>query len=247
MPLTGKRILVTRPRGLAQGLGALIAGEGGEPLFYPAIEICDPEDPAPARALLSRLELFDLAVFVSPSAVRKALELAAGRDWPAHLRLAAPGAGTRRELEAHGFHGVIAPAAQADSEALLALPELAQVANARVLVLRGAGGRELIGETLAARGARVQYAECYRRMRPAAGAVPPPEGRLDGICVGSGEALENLVALLGRERVALATLFVPHARVERLARDLGLGETVLAAPGDAEMLARMLAYFGGTK
>lgn len=247
MALEGKRILVTRPRGLAQGLAALIAGEGGEPLYFPAIEIRDPEDPAPARALLARLEEFDLAVFVSPSAVRKALELAAGRAWPPRLRLAAPGAGTRRELEAHGFRGVLAPAAQADSEALLALPALAQVAGANVLILRGAGGRELLGETLAARGARVQYAECYRRARPAPGAAPAPEGSLHGICVGSAEALENLVALLGRERLAHTPLFVPHERVERVAREMGLGEAVLAGPGDAGMLAALVAYFGGAK
>ena len=242
--LDGRRILVTRPRGLAQGLAALIAGEGGEPLFYPAIEIRDAADPAPARALLARLEDYDLAVFVSPSAVRKALELAAGRPWPARLRLAAPGAGTRRELEAHGFRGVIAPAAQADSEALLALPVLSQMAGARVLILRGAGGRELLGETLAARGARVDYAECYRRERPQA---PPPEGRYDAVCANSGEALDNLAALLGAERLRAAAVFVPHARVAARAAELGLPRTLVAGPGDAELLAGLVAYFGGAK
>lgn len=245
MALAGKRILVTRPRGLAQGLAALIAGEGGEPLLYPAIEIRDPEDPAPARALLARLQDFDLAVFVSPSAVRKAFELAGGGAWPARLRVAAVGDGTRRALEARGFADVIAPAGRADSEALLALPQMAGWRN--VLILRGADGRELLGETLAARGARVQYAECYRRARPAADAAPPPAGRLDGICVGSGEALENLLALLGRECLARTPLFVPHARVERRARELELGETVPAGPGDAEMLAALVAYFSGAK
>jgi uroporphyrinogen-III synthase len=246
MSLAGKRIVVTRPRELAQGLAALIAQAGGEPLLFPAIEIRDAEDPAPARSLLARLHEFDLAVFVSPSAVRKALELAAGRAWPARLRVAAVGSGTRRELESRGFRNVIAPAAQSDSEALLALPEMAQLANARVLILRGAGGRELLGETLAARGARVEYAECYRRVRPEAGAGALA-GRADAFCVGSGEALQNLVAMLGRERLAQAPLFVPHERVARLARDLGLREPVLAGPGDAEMLARMVAYFGGAK
>lgn len=247
MPLAGKRILVTRPRELSQGLAALIAGAGGEPLLYPAIEIRDPVDPAPALALLARIEEFDLAVFVSPSAVHKALELLRGRAWPKRLRVAALGAGTRRELEARGFRDIIAPAAQADSEALLALPELAQVAGARVLILRGAGGRELLGETLAARGARVAYAECYRRVRPAVDAAANPAGRLDAICVSSSEALDNLVAMLGHQRIAHTPLFVSHARVERMAFERGLREAVLAGPGDAEMLSRLLAYFGGTK
>ncbi len=247
MPLAGKRIVVTRPRELSQGLAALIASEGGEPLLYPAIEIRAPEDLRPALAFLERIEEFDLAVFVSPSAVHRALALLRGRTWPQRLRVAAIGAGTRHELEARGFRDVIAPAAPADSEALLGLPEMAQVAGARVLILRGAGGRELIGETLAARGARVAIAECYRRVRPAADAAALPAGRLDAICVSSGEALENLIALLGLERLARTPVFVPHARVVRLAREIGLREAVLAGPGDAQMLARMLAYFGGTK
>ena len=243
MPLAGKRIVVTRPRELAQGLAALIAQAGGEPLLYPTIEIRDAEDPAPARALLARLQEFDLAVFVSPSAVRKAFELAAGREWPARLRVAAVGTGTRRELESRGLRRVIAPTGRADSEALLALPEMGEAR--RVVIFRGAGGREWLGETLAARGALVEYAECYRRERPPA--APPPAGRVDAFCVSSGEALRNLVALLGRERVAQAPLFVPHERVAGAARELGLREPVLAGPADAEMLAALVAYFGGAK
>ncbi|HET9733968.1 MAG TPA: uroporphyrinogen-III synthase [Burkholderiales bacterium] len=247
--LAGRRILVTRPRELAQELAALIREAGGEPLLYPALEIRDAADPAPARALLARLRDFDLAVFVSPSAVRKAMELAAGLTrpagqlWPAGLRVAAIGAGTRRELERRGFRDVIAPAGQEDSEALLALPTLAGVRQ--VAIFRGEGGRELLGDTLAARGARVEYAECYRRVRPAAGTAPA--GRIDAICVSSGEALRNLVALLGRERVEQATLFAPNARVAGIAREIGLREPVLAGPGDAQMLAALVAYFGDAK
>jgi uroporphyrinogen-III synthase len=253
--LARRRILVTRPRELAEGLAALIREAGGEALLFPAIEIRDAADPAPARALLARLREFDLAVFVSPSAVRKAMELAEGQAWPAGqaapvrhawpkgLRVAAIGSGTRRALEERGFRDVIAPAGQADSESLLALPELAGFR--RVAIFRGEGGREVLGEALAARGARVEYAECYRRVRPEAAAAPA--GRIDGICVNSGEALRNLIALLGHERVAQAPLFVPNARVAGIARELGLRAPLLAGPGDAEMLAALVAYFDDAK
>lgn len=241
MPLAGKRILVTRPRELAPELAALIAAAGGEPVLYPAIEIVDAEDASAARACLARAAAFDLAVFVSPSAVRKGFALHAG-PWPA--RIAAVGEGTRRALEANGVRDVIAPTARADSEALLARPELQRMQGRRVLIVRGAGGRELLGATLGARGAQVEYAECYRRARPAA---PPPAGALDGACVTSGEALENLVALLGQERLRPLPIFVPHERVARRARELGLAAPVVAGPGDAQMLARMVAYFGGAK
>lgn len=241
--LAGRRILVTRPLELAQGLAALIREAGGEALVYPALEIRDVADPAAARALIARLDEFDLAVFVSPTAVGKALELAGGAPWPAALRVAAIGAGTRRALEAQGFREVIAPAGREDSEALLALPALARVR--RVAIFRGEGGRELLGEALAARGAQVEYAECYRRARPAA--APAPEGRLDAVCVSSGEVLRNLVEMLGRERMARAPLVVPNARVAGIARALGLREPLLAGPGDAQVRDALVAYFGGAK
>jgi uroporphyrinogen-III synthase len=242
--LEGRRILVTRPRELAAGLAALIAQAGGEAVLFPAVEIRDPDDVDAARAALGRAEEFDLAVFVSPSAVRKALELRA-RPWPARVRAAALGAGTRRELEARGVRDVIAPREGADSEALLALPELQRLEGRRVLVLRGAGGRELLAGTLAARGARVAAVECYRRVRPAA--VAAPAGTLDAVCANSAETLENLVALVGLERLRGAPLIVPHERVARLAREMGFTAVAVSGPGDAQVLARLLAYFGGAK
>jgi len=170
LPLAGRGVLVTRPREQAAGLAALIGSAGGRALLFPAIEIEEAGDPAPALSLIDRLEDFDLAVFISPNAVRKALELARARrgdrPWPEQLRVSAPGRGTREELERHGFSRVIAPSSLADSEALLALPELAAVAGRRILIFRGEGGRELLGKALSARGARVEHAVCYRRVRP---------------------------------------------------------------------------------
>ena len=240
VPLAGKRILVTRPRELAQGLADLVAGAGGEAVLYPAVEIRDPQDPAAVRALLARAGQFELAVFVSPTAVRRACALHAG-PWP--QRVAAIGEGTRRELAGRGFTQVIAPAGRADSEALLALPAMAGWRS--VLILRGDGGRELLGDTLAAGGARVEYAECYRRARPEN--PPLPQGRIDAICVNTGQALENLVGLLGRERLQEPVLFASHARVAAKAAELGLQRTRVTGPGDADMLAALVAYFGGAK
>ena len=252
--LAGRCIVVTRPRELAAEFAALIEQAGGAALIFPAIEIRDLEDPGPAIALLGRLEEFELAVFISRSAVRKALGLAGVRAWPARLRVAASGAGTRRELEQHGFGEVIAPAAPAGSEALLALPEMRDLAGRRVVIFRGMGGRELLGEALAARGASVEYAECYRRVRPEADAAPLlaawSRSELDAVSVSSGEALANLCGMLGetgRQWLAATALFVPHARVAGQARALGLREVVPAGPSDVEMLARMVAYFNGAK
>lgn len=257
-PLAGKRIVVTRPRAQAAGFAALIRESGGQPLVFPAIEIGDLADLMPFFALADRLEEFELAIFISPTAVHKAMNLLRvrrqGRPWPARLRVAALGRGSRRELEQEGFADVLAPQAHADSETLLALPELADVSGKRVVVFRGEGGRELLGDSLAARGARVEYAECYRRARPDAdsGALLAAwaRGAVDAVTVSSGEGLANLYEMLGKlgqQWLKKTPLFVPHARVADEAARLGVREVVVAGPGDAETLAGLVAYFRRAK
>jgi uroporphyrinogen-III synthase len=254
-PLAGRRILVTRPAGQAGGLTAMIRQAGGEPLEIPALEIRDLADLTSFHAVADQLETYDCAIFVSRNAVRKALALLEqrrGRPWPARLRVAAIGAGSREELVSRGFSGVIAPGGPSDSEALLALPELREVAGMRIAIFRGEGGRALLGETLAARGARVDYAACYRRALPvASGALLAAAweiGKVDAVLVSSAEGLGNLLEMLGGDgprRLAGVALFVPHGRVAREAVRLGLGSAIVAGPGDAEMAAALVAYFGG--
>lgn len=235
--IAGRGVLVTRPRELARPLADLIEQRGGRAILFPAIEI----EPLPAPAALGRLREFDLVVFVSPSAVRAAGAL------PPDLAAAAVGAGTARELQKAGVRRVVAPVEGADSEALLAVPQMQKMAKQRVLVVRGEGGRALLGDTLAARGATVEYAECYRRRRPQADAAPVVaawrERRLHGVTVFSAEAFDNLCALLGAELMTRAPLFVPHARLADHARRRGVQEIVLAGASDDAMIERLVAYF----
>ena len=241
MSLAGRGIVVTRPRALAAGLAGRIEQAGGRAILFPAIEIED----LPPPASLQRAASFDLAVFVSPTAVDRAVR--DGRHWP---RVAAIGAGTRQMLEARGVSPVLAPAGEADSEALLALPEMQQVAGKRVLIVRGQGGRAALGETLASRGAQVEYAECYRRARPQADATALlaswARGAVDAVTVNSAEALDNLAALLGEAgaaRLRDTPLFVPHARVAAAAQRVGARQAIVAGAADEQMFERLVAYF----
>ena len=240
MSLAGRGVLVTRPARVAAALAERIERAGGRALVYPAIEI----ESLPRPAAFDRLGEFALAVFVSPTAVECAL--AAAPSWPRGGFVAGVGEGTRRALERAGFPRVIAPRDAADSEALLALPELAQFAGRRILVVRGAGGRELLASELAARGCQVELAECYRRAKPTADPGPLLEawdaGRVSAATVFSREALDNLAALVGERRLRAIALFVSHERIAAHARSRGL-QPVLAGPGDDAMLERLVAYF----
>lgn len=238
MSLAGRGVLVTRPRELAQGLAKRVADAGGRAIVFPAIEI----EPLPHRGPVGR---YDVVVFVSPSAVHQ------GSCWlGAGTKTLAVGAGTAAELAKRGVKNVLYPTEGADSEALLALSELARVSGQHILIVRGQGGRSLLGDTLAARGARVEYAECYRRVRPRSDAAPVlaawAAGELHAVTVNSGEALQNLLELVGaegRHRLLDTPLFVPHARVAAQAAGARAREVVVAGAGDDEMIERLVAYF----
>ena len=165
------------------------------------------------------------------------------------------GRGSQRALQDEGVHDVLAPKGRADSEALLEMPEFTSPEGRRIVIFRGRGGRELLGETLAARGARVEYAECYVRAKPDAdsgswGGTGFPAGAVDAVTVTSGEGLANLLEMLderSREQLRQTPLFVPHARVAERAAELGVRKVSVCGPGDAEMLSALVAYFRSAK
>lgn len=246
--LDGLRVLVTRPQHQSAPLASLIESQGGIAIRFPAIEILAPRDPDAARALMGGLDDFALVIFISPNAVREGLALAKRR--PRRARVAAVGEGSAVALERAGFEHVLRPAEGASSEALLALPELDRdtLAGSRVLIVRGEGGRGLLGCTLSQRGARVTYAEVYRRARPrldAAGVVEQGRaGGIDVVVVTSVQALENLFEMLAVDDskwLERAGFVVVSERVARRARALGVrDEPVVAAGADEEALVEAL-------
>lgn len=249
--LQGKGILVTRAVHQALELNAMIQAEAGRPISFPVLEILDAEDLSPLNQVIDALDNYQLAIFISPNAVNKAMNLVRGRrTLPSHLRVAAIGRGSQRELKHFGLTDIIVPEGRFDSEALLALPELQAVSGWRVVIFRGDGGRELLGDELARRGAEVDYAECYRRARPDTDAGQLlrqwSRGEIHGITVTSAEGLRNLyemVGKLGRQWLKTTPLFVPHERILAVVRELGLQRGVLTEAGDAGLVAGMKAFF----
>lgn len=251
--LAGRTIVVTRPKAQAGPLAEAIAAAGGVPLIFPLLEISPAEDPAPLIAAAQHLADYTLAIFISPNAVDYALPvlLAEAGTWPPRLTPAAVGQGTVKALAVRGVDHCVAPTERFDSEALLALPELAaaRVAGCRVAIFRGDGGRELLADSLRERGAEVDCITCYRRSGPSEGVAPLlaawHAGRLDALTVSSSEGLRYLVDLLdaeGRSLLQKTPVFVPHARIAENARILGLSKIILTDAADAGLLAGLRAY-----
>ena len=250
--LAGRSIVVTRPREQAAHVADLIKSAGGRAILFPALEIAEPGNRRALNALIDRLEQFDYAIFVSPTAVDRAMNLirARRRPFPTESRIAAIGEGTARELARFGIADVLLPKEHFDSEGLLSLSEFTDLRGKSIVIFRGEGGRELLGETLAERGARIEYAQCYRRLRPAGDSQQLlrawGRGEIHAIMVTSAEGLRNLfeiVGTLGRPWLRKTPLFVPHERIAAVARDLGIADVVVTDPGDEGLVSGMIRFF----
>ncbi len=232
--LNGIGVLVTRPSGQADALCRLIFEHGGRAIHFPTIAIGPAEDLAAVKKLLQRVSDYQIVIFISPNAVRYGLQLMDGDDLPADIRICAVGKGTARVLSDNGIEVDLSPEKRFDSESLLALPELNDVAGKRILILRGNGGRGLLGDSLQERGAAVDYAEVYSRGIPSVDAEPllsAWDREVDIVTVTSREVLDNLFSLLGEAgRVLLSEtpLVVVSERIMVRARELGCRNIVLA-------------------
>ncbi|TQV70776.1 uroporphyrinogen-III synthase [Exilibacterium tricleocarpae] len=237
--LTGLRVCITRPQQQQSAWRTALAGAGAETLSIPLLAIeplRDRQSIDRIKALVMDLDHYQVGIFVSRNAVHHALEWI-DRYWPQPplgIDYFAVGEATARALREDG---IVAQSAQQamNSEALLALPVLQAVADKKVVIFRGRGGRPLLAEQLCARGAQVQYCELYQRRLPAEAAATMARSglgrRADVISVHSGETLTNLEQVIetnGQVVLRHLPLLVPGQRVAELARELGFDTVVVA-------------------
>ena len=227
LPLSGITIVVTRPRRQGESTARALRGAGASVIELPVLEITKVSCQVDAGALAKAYAV----IFVSANAVEYGLPcLHENGGPPPGALMVSIGHATTRALTEAGIAAVVSPQQSIDSEGLLAMPQLqqARVNGQHVVLVRGksaTGGRKLLEETLAARGARVLVLECYERRD-----VLPSPGQIESLVKSmksnfammalSVETLDSLMkAFAGRETLLQsAWLLVPHARVAAAAR-----------------------------
>jgi uroporphyrinogen-III synthase len=227
--LKGAHILVTRPQHQADNLCRLIEQHEGIAVAFPTIEIIPAENREATAATLANLQRFQWVVFISANAVNFALSAIDGKiDQFRKVRIAAIGRATARALQNAGLAADLLPENGSDSQALLAMPAMQAIAGQRMLIVRGMGGLESLGQELEKRGVIIDYLEVYKRVIPLADPAPVNDllrdNLLDLITVTSGEALENLLTMLGeknRNPVFNVPLVVVSDRISHIAEDYG--------------------------
>lgn len=237
--LHGRIVVITRPAGTASALARRVRALGGVPLLLPGLALRGAADEAVARAGVHAALRDEFLVFTSPAAVRYAAALAPLRTAATVL---AVGLGTARALRRHGIAAPLSPQRQ-DSEGLLEHSALQDLHGRRVALIGAPGGRGVLREQLAARGAQLRELHVYRRVAPRldcrhvdALLQLPASAR---VLLSSAEALQNLQQLLPSlawVRLCAATAVVSSERLEAGARAAGFSRIALAASALSEDL-----------
>ena len=158
-PLAGWTVVSMRPRGQHASLRAAAARAGARVLAISPVAI-EPRTDATSRRALREALVADVAVFTSPNAVRAAAALRRLRNARGRPVLAV-GDGTRRALERLNVDAM--SPARMDSEGLLEMPALRDIAGRCVGLVTAPGGRNRLAPALQSRGAEVIRADVYDR------------------------------------------------------------------------------------
>jgi uroporphyrinogen-III synthase len=239
--MTRKAVLVTRPVQQSAGILKAIENSGAQPVPFPLLKLENlPIDQA-AKQKVMNLDSYDLVIFISGPAVQFGMAWIENH-WP-QLPMAitwlAVGKATANKLRRYNVNA-ITPARE-NSEGLLALESLQRVEGKKVLIVRGAEGREKLADTLHARGAQVHYLDTYRREWEPWTSDELLE-LLDGqkvevIMITSGAALDHLAHLMQTEAArSQIDLILPSERLLNKADTLGFSHCHLAYGADDDSM-----------
>lgn len=252
-PLTGVRILITRPVMPASRSAQRLAALGATPYVFPTTIIEPPIDSKPLQAALTQLAAYHAAIFVSPSAAEMTLAPlgATPIKLPSTLQVFAPGTGTAEALTILGVAPVVIPTTTFDSEGLLATEALSTPAikGKRIAIFRGNDGREVLHYELTARGAIVDMITAYQRRAPS---TPPTgllelldRGEINAISAMSSDAIVNLMTIVTgaapRKLLFELPVYASHERIVETAKAAGFRNVIETQVGDAGLITALLA------
>ncbi len=253
--LDGRLVAVTRGKGGDDPLSARLRELGARVLEVPAIGVGPPTSWDEIDAALRSLDQFDWIAFASATAVGAILARARALGVPpppVGTRLAAVGKATAERLTAVlRAPDLVPPQA---TGAALAAAMAPQMRGRRVLVPRAEEGRPELVDGLAAAGAEVVAAACYRTVPAPASVIAPlgeavVDGKVDAVAFASPSAVRAVVAGLGSRaallgRCALAAIGPTTAAA---LEEVGLEAAVSPARATAVDLADEIARHLGPR
>ena len=202
-PLSGKRILITRPSHQAEEFRRRLAALGAEVITFPAIEIRDPFSWETLDRSIRTIELYQWLVFTSANGVEKFFSRyqQLGRDVRdlKGIRIAAIGSATEKSVAERGLKVEVLPD-EFKAEGLLQSLKGKVLKGSRILIPRARVARDILPIELEKQGAQVDVVDAYET-------TPPRQGRerlelilderpLDMIVFTSSSTVTNMVEMV---------------------------------------------------
>lgn len=236
-PLFGLTVAVTRARAQASELASRLRALGAEVIEAPAIRINPLDGPAPDLAD------YELVCLTSANGVELLFERlgAAGLDARAFAgaRVAAIGPGTAAALGRHGIRADVVPERFLAEGLLEALAAGEPVS--RVLVARAAEGRDVLPESLRARGAEVDVVALYETVaEPLGDEQLAALERADYVTFTSSSTVAFLLEAVRAPRLENARLVSIGPVTSSALRERGLEPDVEASQHDIDGLVEAL-------
>ena len=236
--LEGKTIWIARPAGQAEDITKRIEQAGGQAFVMPVMDIIPCEASPKDIQQVQNLDHYQQVIFLSTNAVKFGLELLAQYwpQWPVDIQWWAVGQATADAIKSYGINAQI-PNRQSSSEGLIEALGVDQLVDQKILIVRGKNGRNLLPDTLQAKGAKITLLEVYKRQV----ANPAEEQRqklvnfikndqLSSILVTSVEALENAVSIANDHKITIKKipLVVISQRIADAAAKMGFNAVAVA-------------------
>jgi|TARA_B110000914_G_scaffold203179_1_gene196651 uroporphyrinogen-III synthase len=232
-----------------------IESGGAKVLSLPLIEIRALNDAQAIQDLKDKvlqLDCYQSLIFVSNNAVSFGGEVINNYwpQFPLKVDVIAVGPTTAEAASERFACEVIQPTSGMTSEDILRLPQLQDVSEKKIGIVRGQGGRELLADTLRERGAIVDYLEAYSRTpidyTSADFCNRLLEAGVNVLTVSSGESLDRLTHLLvdNRKKLQQLNLLVPSQRVGRQAENAGYQQVHSASGADPLSFVSALGELG---
>ena len=252
-PLSGKRVMITRPSHQARGMTNLIEGLGGEPWEFPTIDIAPPSDFSPVDNAIERIEEYSWLVFTSINGVTAFFErmiyLRKDIRCLKDIHISAIGTKTEAELKKMGLFCAYVPE-EYTSEALVDGLKRELKQGNKILIPRAETAPDVFGDLRDA-GLEVDEVPAYRTV-PGSGNIHLArklleDGKIHILTFTSASTVTNFVDMIGTDdlgellRGVVVSCIGPVTA--RTAKDLGLPVQVVADKHTIEgMVNSILTY-----
>ena len=237
-------ILLTRPLSQVGNLQSLLEDSDLDYVLFPAFEINKIDTAVPSQT-------YDVIIFISVNAVIYSEEYFS-KLLAEPLKIFAVGPTTAKKLTDKGVKVDVYPLENASSQELLAMLECGELADKKVLIVRGKGGSETLKNSLKVMN-QVDYLEVYRRTacevsRLHVESIERFIQTPDGIVIANSvESLFNIVKLVKEirsyheDQLKSRTLVVLSERIKVQAQSIGFNNIHVArTPSDKGTIIEIL-------